>query len=484
MKYVNRVLMIGVFLIALLTPFKVNAEEVSQGKYNDIDFYRDGNWLYFINDDGTATVGGYVQQLNESVPKEITIPKTVNGRTVTILNDNLYCKKEVLYENDIIGLTSVGISIVPDGVESIVIPDTVKQLDNSTFWFCGTVKSFTLPESITSIGDCAFQGCTSLESIELPRNLKSIGKQAFSGCTALKRVIFYKGVTKIGNKSVDTFETDSTGDEQIFFQCGDDLMLMIENTDVEKGDNYPGYFFNNLNSSVYAGKVVFFEIGSDEKKKVYVYKNSNEETWAKANGYEVIYYPSYDNDEDTDKPSDTGNTSNQNSNETNGNQSINNADQSKENASKMADKGTEFSVAKQKGKFIVTSSDISNPTVSYIGTTDKKVTSITIPDSVTFNNVTYKVTGISDKAFSGNKKIKKLTIGKNVTTIGKNAFYKCKNLKTIIIKTVELKSVGKNAIKGINSKATIKVPKKQLKVYKKLFGKKTGFKKSIKIKKK
>ena len=88
MKYVNRVLIIGVFLIALLTPFKVNAEEVSQGKYNDIDFYRDGNWLYFINDDGTATVGGYVQQLNESVPKEITIPKTVNGRTVTILNDN------------------------------------------------------------------------------------------------------------------------------------------------------------------------------------------------------------------------------------------------------------------------------------------------------------------------------------------------------------------------------------------------------------
>ena len=153
------------------------------------------------------------------------------------------------------------------------------------------------------------------------------------------------------------------------------------------------------------------------------------------------------------------------------------------NVVKPADKGKLLSVDSLKATLKVTSSDASNPTVAYVGTTNKKATTITIPDAITVDGITYKVTSISAKALAGNKKIKKITVGKNVTSIGKNAFSNCKNLKTIIIKTTALKSVGKNAIKGINSKATIKVPKKQLKVYKKLFGKKTGFKMSIKIKK-
>jgi len=92
-------------------------------------------------------------------------------------------------------------------------------------------------------------------------------------------------------------------------------------------------------------------------------------------------------------------------------------------------------------------------------------------------------TAIANKAFKNNKKLKSVTIGKNVKKIGKEAFYNCKKLKRITIKTTKLKSVGKNAIKGIYKKATIKVPKKQLKKYKKLFKSKTGYKKTMKIKK-
>lgn len=67
--------------------------------------------------------------------------------------------------------------------------------------------------------------------------------------------------------------------------------------------------------------------------------------------------------------------------------------------------------------------------------------------------------------------------------IGQNAFLNCKKLKSIEIKSSQLKSVGKNALKGINKNATIKVPKKQYKKYKKLFKSKTGYKKRMKIKK-
>ena len=93
------------------------------------------------------------------------------------------------------------------------------------------------------------------------------------------------------------------------------------------------------------------------------------------------------------------------------------------------------------------------------------------------------MTAISAKAFNKNTKIKQVTIGTNVRAIGKQAFYKCKNLKKMVIQSLELQSVGKQAIKGIHKKAVIKVPKKKVKTYKKLFSKKTGMVKSIKIKK-
>ena len=114
---------------------------------------------------------------------------------------------------------------------------------------------------------------------------------------------------------------------------------------------------------------------------------------------------------------------------------------------------------------------------------DKKKTSITIPDYIMINGVKCKVTSIEKKALYKGKKLKKITIGKNVQIIADNAFNGCKNLKSITIKSTILKKVGKNAIKGIHKKATIKVPKKQYKQYKKLFSKKTGFKKSMKNKK-
>lgn len=106
-----------------------------------------------------------------------------------------------------------------------------------------------------------------------------------------------------------------------------------------------------------------------------------------------------------------------------------------------------------------------------------------IPDYVTINGVKCKITSITKKAFYKKTKLKKITIGKNVRTIEDNAFYGCKNLKSIMIRSIGLKKIGKSAIKGIYRKATIKVPMKQYKQYKKMFGKKTGFKKTMKLKK-
>ena len=171
--------------------------------------------------------------------------------------------------------------------------------------------------------------------------------------------------------------------------------------------------------------------------------------------------------------------------------------------------------------------DSTKKEVTYKAPADKKAKTVTIPDKVEIDGVTYKVTKVDDGAFKGNKtvttvkvpstvatigkdafngcsKLKTVSIPKNVTKIGKNAFKRCaaltkitlpskctkiganafngcKKMKTITIKSTKLtsKSIASGAFKGLSKSVTIKVPKKQLKAYKKLL-KKKGFKGKVK----
>lgn len=123
-------------------------------------------------------------------------------------------------------------------------------------------------------------------------------------------------------------------------------------------------------------------------------------------------------------------------------------------------------------------------TAEYVRPSNKRSTSAKVPATVVISGRTYAVTSIAPNAFKGNKKLKSVTIEKNVRKIGKNAFYGCKNLRKIVIKSKNLskKSVGKNAFRGIYSKATIRVPKNKVKSYKSVFRSK-GMGKKAKVKK-
>ena len=103
--------------------------------------------------------------------------------------------------------------------------------------------------------------------------------------------------------------------------------------------------------------------------------------------------------------------------------------------------------------------------------TSKVARSVIIPATIKAKGITYKVTAIGTKAFNGNKKLKKVTIGANIAKISNNAFFKCPALKTVTVKTMKLtkKTAGKKAFKGVNKKMVIKVPKKMKKAYVKMF---------------
>lgn len=110
-------------------------------------------------------------------------------------------------------------------------------------------------------------------------------------------------------------------------------------------------------------------------------------------------------------------------------------------------------------------------TLRFLGSKTKSKM-VTVPDAVNIDGVEYKVTEIYSKAFKGNTKMTTLVVGKNVKKIGSKAFYGCKKLSKITIRSKSLKSVGSKAFKNIKNKAKIIVPKGKLTKYKKLLKKK------------
>lgn len=143
-----------------------------------------------------------------------------------------------------------------------------------------------------------------------------------------------------------------------------------------------------------------------------------------------------------------------------------------------------------------------NQVVTCYGTTNSRVTKISIPSTVRYNGVTYRVTSIWANAFKKKSRLTTVSIGHNVSVIGKNAFYKCKKLKkvtigtgltqinpgafrgvkkgcTIKIKSLKLKKISSRIDQSV-SRMTVRVPKRKYTAYKKLLRKKS---KSVIIKK-
>lgn len=98
-------------------------------------------------------------------------------------------------------------------LESVKLPDTIKEIPTGLFEGCSSLKeaklpskitqipadtfngtalaSITIPTTVTKIGDRAFKN-TDLKVVELPDSVKSLGKDAFKGCDMLDRGYGFK----------------------------------------------------------------------------------------------------------------------------------------------------------------------------------------------------------------------------------------------------------------------------------------------------
>ncbi|MCI8785557.1 MAG: leucine-rich repeat protein [Eubacterium sp.] len=112
--------------------------------------------------------------------------------------------------------------------------------------------------------------------------------------------------------------------------------------------------------------------------------------------------------------------------------------------------------------------DVKRKEVSLVGSSNKNIKKLNVKETVTIEGKRCKIVSIESNAFKNRKKLKWVVLGKNIVSIGKNAFAGCSNLKEVQIKSTKLKSVQKHAFWKINKKAIMRVPKKQQPAYRKL----------------
>lgn len=82
-------------------------------------------------------------------------------------------------------------------VVSVIVPDTVKNIEECAFAECENLKNIKLPNSLECISEYAFNLCNNLTQINIPDNVISIKKGAFCDCEKLMHVNLSSKLTEI-----------------------------------------------------------------------------------------------------------------------------------------------------------------------------------------------------------------------------------------------------------------------------------------------
>lgn len=258
--------------------------------------------------------------------------------------------------------------------------------------YMGNIKKVVVEKGVTTVGNQAFNGCYTLETVVLPEGLTSIGTRSFANCTILTNINIPESVESI--------------DKNAFVSVAKKI---IEDDSKD----------------------------SEEDKKDPDSKESDKKDSEKSDD------KTSDNKTTEDKTTESSNKDNKTTEKQNSDSSNNST--TWKVGQKITDKKTGFVYKVKSVK--------KTPELALIKV-PKKSAKVTVKGTVKLNGKKCKVTSIGANAFKNNKKVKQITIEKNITKISKGAFKGCKNLKKIVVKN---KKLSKKYLNKIGLKKTVKV---------------------------
>lgn len=131
----------------------------------------------------------------------VTIPETINGKPVTVIDDGVFSDSYIYNVN---------------------IPDTVKYIGDNAFKKC-KLESLELPDSLEYIGESAFTHNSIEGKITMPENVKYIGANAFSW-NEITQITLNDGLEVICDEAFYSNKIDSLFIPNSVYSYGKDLV--------------------------------------------------------------------------------------------------------------------------------------------------------------------------------------------------------------------------------------------------------------------
>ena len=147
--------------------------------YDDIN-------LYAVWDDGYDSPFSFViennevkiTRFNEITNNPVTIPETLQGKNVTVIDDNVFNNTSISGVTLPKYLKHIGVGAFAScKITQVIIPDSVEYIGHVAFQNNNLIK-VTLGSGITAIEPLTFRK-NKLEEITIPENIKTIGAGAF-----------------------------------------------------------------------------------------------------------------------------------------------------------------------------------------------------------------------------------------------------------------------------------------------------------------
>lgn len=208
-------------------------------KSNDPEIYLS----YELLENGTYRINGF----STKPVRNLVIPSYIKGIKVTSIAESAFEVKQV-------------IGLRPKDIESVVIEEGIKIIDNYAFKNCGAT-SYKLSDSIEIIGESAFSdNCE--RTINLPKNIKEIGNYAFSSVTFLSelyldKVLLGEGVFYRSNVRKVTFSDYYTEiPNRLFCEVSSLEEVVIPDTCTKIGDE--AFKSTNIKNIVFCENLSYF----------------------------------------------------------------------------------------------------------------------------------------------------------------------------------------------------------------------------------
>lgn len=325
-------------------------------------------------------------------------------------------------------------------IESLVIPHSVKRIDDNAFEGCEKLMQVTVLYGTEEIGNGAFSECENLMSIDLPESVKQIGRGAFADCSALTMVSLPSGISNIRRNlfrdcrnltRVDIPNGVRCIDDAAFFGCGNLVRADIpDSVDMIEQSAFEGC--SSLREIIVPDSVRSlggWAFSGCEQADISISASLAEKVFSASDGFDLELYRM--NHDFFDAPKD-----------------------SRDNYCRWLFEHSTFRKVKGADKELLHSAPYSY-TLNERGEAcivdcDRYISgNVEIPDELDG----HKVTAIGAYAFMGCGHIENINIPESVTAIGNSAFYLCHNhmmpgLRQRINIPAGVKILGAHALHG------------------------------------